>query len=314
MKITTPGSLLAALFILSASAATAQETRTPCPSGTTTFAIEYGGYFECSMPAPATHNWEFNAVTGEVVGLHMVRLAGTGLPCLRMFDPGGFEVVSNLCETNLVIPATRNSVLMQSTGKYKITVYESGSIFDSFQYSFNLERLAPPTASALLLEPGQVVTSSINPVGDRDLYRFRVNTGDQYSFNLTKLSGTGTEAMYFIDTVGAATRIFDGTIRTAAIGGTVGLWVAQLADSGIQEYRLQFNCATCPRTFVEPPSAPSPATGAILVPQNVTLSWTENQNVDSFDVYFGTAISPPFLTNTTAKSRRIARTGNRRLP
>ena len=296
------GSLLAGLFILSASAATAQEVRTPCPAGAGPYAIQYGGYFECSLTTQITHRWDFDAVSGEFVGLQLIRLAGSGLPCITIENPSGVIVFIQLCDTVLTVPRTRNALQIATTGKYRINVYESGTIFSSYQYSLNLERLAPPTATAPLFEPGQVVTGAINPAGDRDLYRFRVQAGDQYKFILTKLAGVGEAFMDVLDTLAAPVALSSGVTRIASVTGTLGLWVKDQGDNETYEYRLEFVCATCPATLVEIPSAPSPADGAVGVSRNVTLSWTENQAVDSMDVYFGTTNPPPFVTNTTAKT------------
>jgi fibronectin type 3 domain-containing protein len=58
--------------------------------------------------------------------------------------------------------------------------------------------------------------------------------------------------------------------------------------------------ASCPR-----PSAPVavfPKNGATGISTDPTLSWAPGSNADSYDVYFGTTSSPPFVGNTTGTS------------
>jgi len=50
------------------------------------------------------------------------------------------------------------------------------------------------------------------------------------------------------------------------------------------------------------PSNPSPANGATGVSNNPTLSWSACVNTDSYDVYFGTSSSPPYVGNTPSTS------------
>ena len=50
------------------------------------------------------------------------------------------------------------------------------------------------------------------------------------------------------------------------------------------------------------PSKPAPASGAAGVSLTPTLAWAGGAGATSFDVYFGTAASPPFVRNTTGMS------------
>jgi len=63
--------------------------------------------------------------------------------------------------------------------------------------------------------------------------------------------------------------------------------------------------ASDPTTILQPPAAPmlvSPANGATGVVQAPVLSWNAAAGAASYDVYFGTASSPPLVTNTTGTS------------
>jgi hypothetical protein len=50
------------------------------------------------------------------------------------------------------------------------------------------------------------------------------------------------------------------------------------------------------------PSSPSPANGTTGISTSPTLTWAGTTNTDSYDIYFGTAASPPFVINTTSTS------------
>ncbi len=55
-------------------------------------------------------------------------------------------------------------------------------------------------------------------------------------------------------------------------------------------------------SLVPPPSSPSPANGATGVSTSPTLSWSGSAGATSYDVYFGTSPTPPFLGNTATTS------------
>ena len=50
------------------------------------------------------------------------------------------------------------------------------------------------------------------------------------------------------------------------------------------------------------PSGPSPSDGATGVSTSPTLNWAATSNTDSYDVYFGTSTTPPFVGNTISTS------------
>ena len=55
-----------------------------------------------------------------------------------------------------------------------------------------------------------------------------------------------------------------------------------------------------------PPALTAPGNGAASVATPVTLSWSASPGATSYDVYFGTANPPPFLTNTSGTSNAPA--------
>ncbi len=246
MQLRLPGAF--GLLMLFAGAAAAQEVRTPCQAGATTFPIQYGAYIECSMTVSSTHVFEVDAVANEFFGLHFVRLAGTGDPCVTVENPDRVVVMTRVCSSNIAVPGTRDAVQATTNGKYRILVTEFGTTFQSFQYTLNVERMAPPTASAPLLFPNQFLKGSINPRGDRDMVRFQVTAGDRFAFLLRRTAGTGDGAMQIIDNLGASRTLFNGVTQTAATSGTFAVWVRDISDNQVFEYELDFACAgDCPR-------------------------------------------------------------------
>jgi hypothetical protein len=63
-----------------------------------------------------------------------------------------------------------------------------------------------------------------------------------------------------------------------------------------------------PNSSTTGPPAPVdlvPSNGAVGISTNATLSWTAVNGATSYDIYFGTSPSPPFLANTTATSYNL---------
>lgn len=50
------------------------------------------------------------------------------------------------------------------------------------------------------------------------------------------------------------------------------------------------------------PSSPSPVNGATNQPLDANLDWADASGATSYDVYFGTSASPPFVLNTVVSS------------
>src|SRR5438270_245671 len=81
--VIAPVLLLLSVVIFS-SPLSAQESRTACPTGTTTFSLQYGDYVLCTLTANTPHRWQFQAAANEFVGLQLVRTLGTGTPCIAI--------------------------------------------------------------------------------------------------------------------------------------------------------------------------------------------------------------------------------------
>jgi fibronectin type 3 domain-containing protein len=54
------------------------------------------------------------------------------------------------------------------------------------------------------------------------------------------------------------------------------------------------------------PSGPSPASGATNQSKDVDLNWADASGATSYDVYFGTSPSPPYVTNTGSSSYALS--------
>src|SRR3954451_22778970 len=84
------GPLLLMLFLLSfSSRLSAQENRTACPTGVTTFSLQYGDYVQCMLSGSAPHRWQFQAAANDFIGFHLVRISGTGTPCMAVENASG---------------------------------------------------------------------------------------------------------------------------------------------------------------------------------------------------------------------------------
>jgi hypothetical protein len=92
-----------------------------------------------------------------------------------------------------------------------------------------------------------------------------------------------------------------GTTYTPAtlLGNTQYFWriVAKNAGGSASSPTWSFTDATAPPTV---PALTSPANASTNQPTDLSLSWQSATGAVSYDVYFGTASSPPLLANTTA--------------
>ena len=81
------------------------------------------------------------------------------------------------------------------------------------------------------------------------------------------------------------------------IGGTVYNWRVVANGSGSSS-----SATWSFTTQVAAPALVSPVNGATGVSLAPTLAWSASANATSYDVYFGTQVSPPLVTSTTATS------------
>lgn len=195
--------------------------------------------------------------------------------------------MTQLCNNNLTIPGTRNAIQIPTAGRYTILLTESGSIFRPYGYHLNVERLVPPTDSAPLLLPSEPVIGSINPTGDRDLYRYALGAGDRYAFGIKVTAGRGEPTMLLIDSLGATRTIFSGMVFTTPTSGLFGLWVLDQGDNEVFDYELEFVCQgerplSCPR--------PGPTINGIFNSANSRATICPGSFASVYGTYFSTVL------------------------
>ena len=79
------------------------------------------------------------------------------------------------------------------------------------------------------------------------------------------------------------------------------LFDPESTGSVTQSFRID-----CPSGFVPCATNPSPTVGNVTCPNTgTTLSWSPEPSATSYDVYFGTAATPPFYANTTSTSYNV---------
>jgi hypothetical protein len=113
---------------------------------------------------------------------------------------------------------------------------------------------------------------------------------DVFIFSHNRTSGSRSNADWSAQT---AVPGGDEVINfTPPVSGYYG--VAVINENGASaNYTITY--ATC--TLPPPPTSPSPADGATGVSTSVTLDWPDCAGATSYDVYLGTAPSPPYVGN-----------------
>ena len=116
---------------------------------------------------------------------------------------------------------------------FLIRVSESGND-QTTSYTVVLDRLAPPSTTAVPLNPGDsVVNASLNPLGDADIYVLRGVTGD-----VIRLQATDHGNPSFGE--GVTMQLFrpDGTLMMSASNHIAAVIQTTLNQSGIFVVRL----------------------------------------------------------------------------
>src|SRR3954449_11940376 len=94
--VIAPVLLLLSVVIFS-SPLSAQEARTACPTGVTTFSLQYGDYVQCTSMGVVPHRWQFQAAANDFIGFHLVRTSGTGTPCVAVENSSGTTILARVC-------------------------------------------------------------------------------------------------------------------------------------------------------------------------------------------------------------------------
>jgi M6 family metalloprotease-like protein/uncharacterized repeat protein (TIGR02543 family) len=134
-----------------------------------------------------------------------------------------------------------------------------------------------------------LVIDLYNLSADLDLYVRREGKPTQFIYDCqSRKYGTADEQCIF--STPSSGRWWIG-VTSSGIGTITAITISYTVKA-----TWSLSCAT-PGT----PSNPSPSDGATGVSTSPTLSWTSS-NADSYDVYFGTSSSPPYVGNTTSAS------------
>jgi hypothetical protein len=169
----------------------------PCNPEPTNMFIGYGDLITCSIdPSGDTDVFRFQGSTQEVISIQLTYQSGAGRPCLELFDPAGLLVGSH-CPNAF---SARIDKRLESTGVFTIRVsaWNNGTM----GYALSVERLAPPSASAVPLRFNQNLADEINPVGDIDLYFLNGAVNDLVTIQLTYRSGSGRPCLELFDPAG----------------------------------------------------------------------------------------------------------------
>jgi sugar lactone lactonase YvrE len=169
--------------------------------------------------------------------------------------------------------------LIATTGTASVTVTTAGGTSAGATFTINppptITTLSPNSATA----GGAAFTLTVNGTG--------FVSGAVVNWNRTALS----------------------TSYVSATQLTAGVPASLIASAGSASVTVTTTGGTSAgATFTINPSAPSvptlvsPANGATGVSRTPALSWSAAAGATSYDVYFGTAASPPLVTNTTATS------------
>ena len=119
-------------------------------------------------------------------------------------------------------------------------------------YGLSLERIAPPSASATPINPGGVLSDTIDPVGDMDLFFFQGSNGDTVAVQAARQSG-GNPCIQLFDpdgmmiggTCGGSTARIDASLDQTGIHSIL---VFEWSNDTTMDYGLSYQCiGVCPR-------------------------------------------------------------------
>ncbi|MGJ5818518.1 hypothetical protein [Paludibaculum fermentans] len=297
------------IFLLLLSAAVrGQETPRVCPSPSGSNSLVAGELVTCSVTAVSGHEWTFDAQASELYSIGLLETAGGGShPVVTVFDPSGTQIVT--ADTSLQLASL---VRTTSRGRYRMTFTEgrTAGSFDPYTYTMSFERVGVPTASAPYMPLGLQFASSIEPPGDRDLYKLNVEAGDVLRFRFARTHGSGTQEAMLVDSLGAARLIGSGYVVPAT-----GVYSLILQDSAVYSSRgtVSLECqGACPGPPAVSSLFPHYAEGAgwsstMMFLNNNDLPvkfklWTRSSDGLDGSVYEG-AIAPHGLAGVTSTLR-----------
>ena len=167
----------------------AAEVRKPCPAEPTDMPIEYGDLVSCEIsPVGDMDLFRFEGQAGERVVVVGNRQQADGQACIELRGPApGESVVVGGC-TSYVTSSARLDTVLPASGLFTLRVFEQGND-QVLLYGLTLERVTPPSPTALDVCRNCTVTDQIDPVGDLDFFSFAGRAGDDVIIQVTKQAG-----------------------------------------------------------------------------------------------------------------------------
>ena len=218
----------------------------PCDPEPTDMAISYSDVVSCSIDIVGDVDiFRFSGTAGEVVTVRGSKLAGgpNTAPCLELFDPQGGVVGSHCLSQGARIDAA-----LAQTGTYSVLVSEFFND-NTMDYTFLVERVAPPSAGAGYICPGCELQDSIDPIGDHDLFFFVGTAGDVISILASKLAGGPNTApcLELFDPQGGVVDshcLAQGAQIDATLAqtGPYSILVSEFPNDNTMDYTLSYQC------------------------------------------------------------------------
>jgi subtilisin family serine protease len=179
-----------------------------------------------------------------------------------------------------------------------VTSEPYGAAFSSPATSVSGPSLAPSCSLPASIPAGSQFTLSCTATNSGDLTAVAVTGQVQLP---SGFSGTASVALGSVQ-AGQTSSAGNLNLTAPAAAGTYSLPVTVTSTSFGETFS---GAASYTATVAGAPAAPvltAPANGTTGVSQTPTLSWSASSGATSYDVYFGTASTPPLATNTATLS------------
>ncbi len=245
----------------------------------------------CSLPSSIPSGSQFTMSCGATNSGDLTAFGVTGQATL----PAGFSGGNQVSLGNIAAGHSSSSGLLTLTAPTSAGTYPIPFTITSNSYGVAFTGTASYNANVQAALPAPVLISPANGA-----------TGVASAPTLSWNASTGATS-YDVYLSTAASPAFVANVTTTSYsagtlnGGTLYYWrvVAKKASGASGSATWSFT------TQVAAPPAPvltAPSNGASGVSQSPTLRWNASSGATSYDVYFGTASSPPLATNTVSVS------------
>jgi hypothetical protein len=190
----------------------AQDVDTLCTPNPMT--VVYGNIIRCAISQVAESDvFLFRGTAGDFIQIALVDLlhGDARAPIAQIFDPTTpiplllGTLVSYQYNASLQLTLTK-------TGTYRVVVREDGDN-GTIPYKLAFQRVSPSLPDALTLCVGCLLTDSVSPIGDSDVFQFQGTTGDTIQLTLTDLDSNDVKV--------PIAQVFNPVIPTPALLGTI---------------------------------------------------------------------------------------------